>query len=91
MTITADTNGIEQQGDEFTYHGFSEQQLQAAFNAVKDRRDWKAPIMATITRQHVELVYRAIVFYTATEPTFTHLSGEVYRVEAMGYRNGPAA
>jgi hypothetical protein len=90
MTITANTNGIQHQ-DGFTYHGFSEQQLQAAFNAVKDRRDWKAPIMATITRQHVELVYRAIVFYTATEPTFTHLSGEVYRVEAMGYRNGPAA
>jgi hypothetical protein len=47
--------------------------------------------MATIKRQDVEVVYRAIVFYTATEPTFTHLSGEIYRVEAMGYRNGPAA
>lgn len=74
--------------------------LRAAFDAVADRADWRAPINvlvmvpADVLAEFRALISEAVEFYTATEPTFhawdRHGDQVEVRVGAVGYRNGPA-
>ena len=69
--------------------------LEAAFNMVADPNDWRAPIDAYVPKDtDLVLLEEAIVFYTATTPTFTVALGKDQvmriRVRADGYRAGPA-
>jgi hypothetical protein len=72
--------------------GYTRQQLNDAFKMVHDPDDWKAPINNVIPGHPVtkEKVREAILFYTATNATFTELDDGRCRVEAAGYRLGPA-
>ncbi len=73
----------------------AEPELDAAFKRVQNQDDWRAPIDTTIqvkdaNKAYQELVIEAIMFYTATKATITHVQGDLYQVTAVGYRNGPA-
>jgi hypothetical protein len=62
-----------------------------AFSQVQDPDDWKAPIDTVVdARQDLELVRQAIVYFTATVPTFSDAGDGQVRVQADGYRMGPA-
>jgi hypothetical protein len=75
--------------------------LHAAFRLVADASDWKAPICAVVNVPADEppaafraLLARAVEYFTATTPTFVEIVtdglGLKLRVEAAGYRRGPA-
>jgi len=66
-------------------------QLEPVFDRVRNPEDWKAPISAICEHHEMEIVRRAIVYFTATEPTFTERAGTRFlNVTASGYRRGPA-
>jgi len=80
---------------------WSRARLTAAFNRVADAADWKAPISARIIIDSAEekaRIREAIIFFTATVPTFGSPWRPVdqpdecvwYHVRAIGYRMGPA-
>lgn len=88
--------------DEWLAHqmgGYTEAQLSAAFDTVKDPENWKnmilariAPVDGPVTEKHLDLVGRAVTFFTGSVATFTaindHETGEpngAYLVEADGY------
>lgn len=66
--------------------------LEAAFAVVANPRDWKAPIDVVISDQPtlLEMVTDAIVHFTATVPSFSPIETGRVRVQAAGYRAGPA-
>lgn len=78
--------------------GYRESELIEAFNRVKNKEDWKAPIRAVLgptTEAELALIEYAIQFYTATTARVTHkvdANGTVTAtlIEADGYRAGPA-
>lgn len=72
------------------FEGFTEAELSAAFNSVADPDDWKAPVDAVCLKADRERVKAAVIFYTATEPMFFPNDETTIRVEADGYRAGPA-
>lgn len=82
--------------DSIGMNGFSHAELSAAFDRVKNSRDWKAPIVGACKPDDYEITRCAILFFTATVPIFdailNHDRSEVvgYHVEADGYRMGPA-
>ncbi len=49
---------------------YTREQLEAAFNKVKNPNHWKNPIDAYCHRDEVELVREAVIFFTATVPSF---------------------
>ena len=63
--------------------------LTAAFNKVADKADWKRPIDAVIDRADRDIVREAVIYFTATVPTFVDV-GDKMRVTSPGYRAGPA-
>jgi hypothetical protein len=63
--------------------------LRAVFNAVCDRRDWRAPVNALAHGSAVPVVFEAVQFMTGTLPTVHHLGGEDFVVKSEGYRLGP--
>ena len=69
---------------------FTQAQLEAGFNAVCDKTDWKAPISAVVGESLVGLVYSAIMHFTATCPKVSRLENGNFSVESIGYRMGPA-
>lgn len=84
---------------------YTQEELKQAFDIVTQHmRDWKAPICAEVDVAHAELgrmvnlIKAAVMHFTATEATVYHLGtyGEqpntlhALRVEAKGYRMGPA-
>lgn len=72
--------------------GFRQDQLAAAFDRVRDPRDWKAPIRAVIKREQQTVVAEAVRWFTDTDPVFIpapDASGRLL-VSAPGYRQGPA-
>lgn len=73
--------------------GVMKSQLSAAFDAVANPNDWKAPIDAwlDIKSPHLALVFKAIIFFTATNPRCVEADGQRIRIQAAGYRAGPAA
>jgi hypothetical protein len=66
--------------------------LHDAFELVRNPQDWKAPVNGLIRENLVDVVYHAIVFFTATEPIFLRPphDPETILVYAEGYRAGPA-
>lgn len=72
--------------------GYRLDELAAAFDRVRDARDWKAPIRAVIPANDRPVVEKAVLWFTDTVPVFAEASGEADRlvVRAQGYRLGPA-
>lgn len=72
--------------------GYRREQLAAAFERVRNPRDWKAPIRAVIPAAQRPVVEKAVLWFTATVPVFMAASGATGRlvVRAPGYRLGPA-
>jgi hypothetical protein len=65
--------------------------LSDAFDRVKHPTDWKAPICAVVESYLRDVVRAAVIFYTATVPTFSETAGRRHvQVRAAGYRMGPA-
>jgi hypothetical protein len=63
---------------------------EAYFRLVADKHDWKAPIDAFVPATiDLDAVRDAVVHFTATMPDFT-LTRDGWRVQAAGYRRGPA-
>lgn len=75
---------------------YTDEQMEEAFKSVHNEKDWKARINKTLSvpaagRQAWEdLVFEAVLYYTATFPEFTDLSDGRVKVTARGYRMGPA-
>ncbi len=71
-------------------NGFRLEQLAAAFDRVRDPRDWQAPIRAVISTGERQVVETAVIWFTETLPSFEAAPGEVHRlvVTAQGYRHG---
>jgi hypothetical protein len=62
--------------------------LSVAFSRVENKENWKLPIDTRIEIQtdfDMESIRRAVVFFTASEPTFEPLGKHRYRVRAAGY------
>jgi hypothetical protein len=72
--------------------GYRMEQLAAAFDRVRNPRDWKAPIRAVIPVTQRPVVEKAVLWFTDTVPEFVAAPGETDRlvVSAPGYRHGPA-
>ena len=72
--------------------GFRLEQLAAAFDRVRNPRDWKAPIRAVIAAGERSVVEQAVLWFTETVAVFEPARGEAERlmVTAPGYRLGPA-
>lgn len=70
---------------------YRHEQLVAAFDKVKNRNHWKNPIDSFCHVVECPVVLEAIVFFTATVPTF-HRVGQtpLMHVKADGYYRGPA-
>lgn len=70
--------------------GFRQDQLAAAFDRVRDPRDWQGPIEAEIPVGERLVVEKAVEWFTDTSPIFLVLpeaSGRLM-VRARGYRLG---
>jgi len=70
--------------------GFRLEQLAAAFDRVRNPRDWKAPIEAVIPDDDRPIVEQAVRWFTGTEAKFRPHGGDPGRllVVALGYRLG---
>lgn len=69
--------------------------LRAAFKAVENPKDWRAPINATVDLAQpgsptIGAIREAVEWFTATVARVTHVHGALIRVQAIGYRAGPA-
>ena len=72
--------------------GFTDEDLEIAFNKVKTPGDWKARINARIpitTQRDLDMITESIQFYTATDAE-VKTSGNAWIICADGYRMGPA-
>jgi len=90
--MTTNPNKGEQMFDVKKHTGFTEKALEAAFKLVADKDHWKNPIDIVIARPDMglEVIDKAVEFYTATAPVFTPVNGNLVHVEADGYYAGPA-
>ena len=72
--------------------GYRHEQLAAAFDRVRNPRDWQAPIRAHIPAADRPVVEQAVQWFTNTVPVFLPAPGREGRllVRAPGYRLGPA-
>jgi hypothetical protein len=70
---------------------FTQEQLQAAFDKVKNKKDWKARIDARIFKSEEVVVLAAIAHFTGTAGyTLAHpTNNDKLIVRAAGYRAGP--
>jgi len=71
--------------------------LTRAFNLVKPATHWKDRIDAVVDTATLVAIgsdmselREAVIHFTATTPTMRHIAGGLIRVEADGYRAGPA-
>jgi hypothetical protein len=71
---------------------WTREELSAAFNAVANPTDWRAPICAEVRIEDFAKTAEAVGFFTATELVARHTPGKPgwFLVEAVGYRAGPA-
>lgn len=71
--------------------GYSQDALSAAFNAVQDKTHWKNPVNAIVDRDQIEILTRAIPWFTGTEAAFSDVDGDPDKVvvTAPGYFAGP--
>ena len=70
--------------------GFTQAQIEAAFESVQDAQHWKNPINAIVDRAQIEVLTRAIPYYTGTPAFFDDVEGQPgkVRVTADGYYAG---
>lgn len=70
--------------------GYRQEQLAAAFDRVRDPRDWQAPIRASIPADQRPVVDQAVRWFTDTAPVFRPVPGQegTLLVRAGGYRLG---
>jgi len=68
--------------------GFRLEELAAAFDRVRNVRDWNAPILAVIPAAERPVVEKAVLWFTDTVPVFETVLGEAGQlvVRAPGYR-----
>lgn len=64
---------------------YTREQLQAAFDKVCDKTNWKNPINAECSRDEVEVTKSAIIFFTGSIPTYQSISDSRLKVTAAGY------
>ena len=78
--------------DALSLTGYRLEQLAAAFDRVRDARDWKAPICAVIPAGERPVVEQAVLWFTSTVPVFETAPGDETRLVVMapGYRRGLA-
>ena len=71
--------------------GYTHEALQAAFTAVHDPADWRAPIRTFIDAAVLDITKTAVEFFTATKVRVAATTdpGRL-AIEADGYRAGPA-
>jgi hypothetical protein len=82
--------------------GYTQEQLQAAFNLVANPSDWKLIVESYCTSDEIKIVYAAVEHFTATIPTFDYIrladapmgrfktGDHIFKVRAAGYALGPA-
>lgn len=70
---------------ETIHEGYQIALLRLAFDAVKDRDNWKMPVAAPIQASERDIVAKAITFYTGSVARFSPLPGGRLLVEADGY------
>jgi len=80
---------------DFSDYDAAQAKLTAAFDQVMTLEDWRGPIHAVVGEDaDLPLIAEAVIHFTATVPSFTRVTmpgGATYvRVEADGYRAGPA-
>ena len=69
---------------------FTQAELEAGFNLVRDPADWKASINAEVAPKDLPVVLAAIEHMTATTATVAAGENGRLRVTSVGYRMGPA-
>ena len=91
-TFIQEINRIEDEMNQqiASRHGFTRGQLKEAFEKVQNKEDWKDEVMGYCSAKDKILIREAVVFFTATEPRFTKIGRNSWRVYAPGYRLGPA-
>lgn len=106
---TADTTikafEIEENATDNTpvYAGFTQQQLQDAWDKIRDKEDWKNQVTAPVAIADLSVTVAAVEFFTATRCVISarpSVMGDSYDASndpegcyylwAAGYRNGPA-
>lgn len=68
----------------------SRDELTAAFEKVENAEHWKDPIDCEISRDDLEIVSEAVLYFTATQVEVIEELGDRVRIKAAGYRAGPA-
>jgi len=70
---------------------YSQEELQEAFDIVKDPEDWKNPIVwvGKMDDDTLACVRAAIIHFTATEARVSDMGDGNLQIEAEGYRMGP--
>jgi len=69
---------------------FTRGQMQAAFDKVRDKDDWRAPIVAIIHESNLAVTRAAVQFFTGTLLTLKSKSDRGFCVVmATGFKNGP--
>lgn len=74
--------------DHFHGRDVTRAELSTAFDRVADKKNWKMPIDRTLSIANdfdMELIRRAVIFFTASSAEFVALGSNKYRVLAAGY------
>jgi hypothetical protein len=75
-----------------SYTKYSREELKAAFELVENKTNWKLPIDRTIDSKDVEVVGKAIPYFTGSIAHFTPIMGtDKVRVQASGYYSAVGA
>ncbi len=84
---------------------FTHEELETAFDLVKDKEHWKNPIYSYCTSEEIKIIAAAIQYFTATEAKFDYIGkikvpipnanrfkigDHIFKVRAGGYRAGLA-
>jgi hypothetical protein len=67
---------------------YTQEQLEAAFKLVQNKKHWKNPINATIENpgeEQVACIEEAVIHFTGSIPDVVTLKGGKIRVQAEGY------
>jgi hypothetical protein len=69
---------------------YTQNQLEAAFDKVSNKFDWKNPIDYCCLANDLPVIVAAIQHFTGTETEFKSLNDGYYSIKSIGYRAGPA-
>lgn len=75
---------------EKVFGGYTKNELEEAFNKVRDPKDWKNPIFKRVWLPKLSVTLAAIIFFTGTVAKVQRFSGrDDATVTSEGYREGP--